>query len=77
MTHQNVCSAVDTLNKERKHFMLNWALMFLIVAIIAGIFGFGSIVVLSVGIAKILFFIFIVLFFVTLLMHLSRGKSIT
>jgi uncharacterized membrane protein YtjA (UPF0391 family) len=42
--------------------------MFLILAIIAAIFGFGGVVVAAAGIAKILFFIFLVVFVVGLLM---------
>jgi uncharacterized membrane protein YtjA (UPF0391 family) len=53
--------------------MLRYALIFLVIAIIAGIFGFGGIAVASAGIAKILFGIFIVLFLIGLIMHLSRG----
>jgi uncharacterized membrane protein YtjA (UPF0391 family) len=39
--------------------MLYWALMFLIIAIIAGVPGFGGIAIAAAGIAKILFFIFL------------------
>ncbi|MGI8961630.1 MAG: DUF1328 domain-containing protein [Bryobacteraceae bacterium] len=53
--------------------MLRYALIFLVIAIIAGIFGFGGIAVASAGIAKILFGIFIVLFLIGLVMHFSRG----
>ena len=42
--------------------MLYWAVVFLVVAIIAGIFGFGGISQAATGIAKVLFLIFIVLF---------------
>jgi uncharacterized membrane protein YtjA (UPF0391 family) len=55
--------------------MLRYALIFLVIAIIAGIFGFGGIAVASAGIAKILFGIFIVLFLIGLIMHLSRGGT--
>jgi len=55
--------------------MLRYALIFLVIAIIAGIFGFGGIAVASSGIAKILFGIFIVLFLIGLIMHLSRGGT--
>jgi uncharacterized membrane protein YtjA (UPF0391 family) len=55
--------------------MLRYALIFLVIAIVAGIFGFGGIAVASAGIAKILFGIFIVLFLVGLIMHLSRGGT--
>lgn len=54
--------------------MLSWVIAFLIIAIIAGIFGFTGIFVAAVGIAKILFYIFLVLFLVTLIIHLVRGK---
>jgi len=49
--------------------MLTWAIIFLIVAIIAAIFGFGGIAEGAVTIAKVLFFIFIVLFLITLISH--------
>jgi uncharacterized membrane protein YtjA (UPF0391 family) len=52
--------------------MLNWALMFLVIALIAAVFGFGGIAVAAAGIAKILFFIFVVLFLVSLLAHGMR-----
>ena len=52
--------------------MLRWALGFFIIAIIAAIFGFGGIALAAAGIAKILFFIFLVLFLVALLSGLMR-----
>ena len=48
--------------------MLGWALTCLIVALLAAILGFGGIAGTAVGIAKILFFVFLVLFVVSLLM---------
>ena len=53
--------------------MLYYALVFLIVAIIAGLLGFGVIAFASAEIAKICFFVFLVLFLVSLFMHLGRG----
>ncbi|MBW7456459.1 DUF1328 domain-containing protein [Paenibacillus sepulcri] len=47
--------------------MLRYAAIFFIVAIIAAIFGFGGIVESAAGIAKVLFFIFIVLFVISLI----------
>jgi len=47
------------------------------VAIVAAIFGFGGIAVAAAGLAKILFFIFLVLFVIMLITHLGRrGSSI-
>jgi len=42
--------------------MLGWAVVFLIIALVAAVFGFGGIAAASAGIAKLLFFIFLVLF---------------
>jgi len=52
--------------------MLGWALGFFIVALIAAVFGFSGIALAAAGIAKILFFIFLVLFLVSLVGHLLR-----
>jgi uncharacterized membrane protein YtjA (UPF0391 family) len=52
--------------------MLQWALAFFIIALIAAIFGFGGIALAAAGIAKILFFIFLVLFMVALVSGLMR-----
>jgi uncharacterized membrane protein YtjA (UPF0391 family) len=46
--------------------MLGWALTFLIIALVAGVFGFGLLGATALGIAKILFFIFLVLFIISL-----------
>jgi uncharacterized membrane protein YtjA (UPF0391 family) len=52
--------------------MLRWAVVFLIIALIAGVLGFGGIVGTAVGIAKILFAIFLVLFLVSLILGRNR-----
>jgi uncharacterized membrane protein YtjA (UPF0391 family) len=54
--------------------MLQWALIFLVVALIAGAMGFGGIAIISVDIARILFFVFLVLFVVSLVAGLLRGR---
>lgn len=55
--------------------MLGWALTFLVVALIAGVLGFTSIAGAAIGIAKILFFVFLVLFVVSIVMHMVRGRG--
>ena len=55
--------------------MLYWALMFLVVALIAAIFGFGGIASTATGIAQILFVVAIVLFLVSLLANFLRRSS--
>lgn len=48
--------------------MLRWAILFLVVALIAALFGFGGVVDVGMGAAKILFFVFLVLFVISLIM---------
>jgi uncharacterized membrane protein YtjA (UPF0391 family) len=52
--------------------MLSWALIFFVVAIIAAVFGFGGIATATAGIAQVLFFLFLVLFVVSLIMGMAR-----
>ena len=47
--------------------MLNWAITFLVIALIAAILGFGVLAGTAMEIAKILFFVFIVLFIISLI----------
>jgi uncharacterized membrane protein YtjA (UPF0391 family) len=47
--------------------MLSWALTFLVIALIAGLFGFGLVGGMAYGAAKICFFVFLVLAVVSLL----------
>jgi uncharacterized membrane protein YtjA (UPF0391 family) len=54
--------------------MLRWSVIFLIVAIIAAIFGFGNIAANATGIAVILFYIFLALFVISLLVGLVSGR---
>ncbi|MEO7993995.1 MAG: DUF1328 domain-containing protein [bacterium] len=55
--------------------MLRYAIIFFIIALIAAIFGFGWIAGTAIGIAKILFYIFVVLFLISVIMHLANGKG--
>lgn len=41
--------------------MVHYTILFLVIAIVAGLFGFGGVVSTATGIAKILFFLFLVL----------------
>jgi uncharacterized membrane protein YtjA (UPF0391 family) len=55
--------------------MLYWALVFFIVSLVAGIFGFGGIASATAGIAQILFYVFLVFFVVTLIAGLAGGGT--
>jgi uncharacterized membrane protein YtjA (UPF0391 family) len=55
--------------------MLRWAVLFLIVAIVAAVFGFGGIAAAATDIARILFFVFVVLFIIALVMGYRRPPA--
>lgn len=55
--------------------MLSWALLFLVVALIAAALGFGGIAGTAVGIAKIIFFVAIALFLISAVAHVLRGRA--
>jgi uncharacterized membrane protein YtjA (UPF0391 family) len=52
--------------------MLYWAPVFFLIAVVAAVLGFGGIAVAFAGVARILFFLFVVVFLVSLLMGLTR-----
>ena len=54
--------------------MLQWSLVFLVVAILSAALGFGGIAGAATGIAKILFFVFLALLVISMLMQALRGK---
>lgn len=49
--------------------MLTWSLIFLVVALVAGALGLSGIASTAGGIARVLFFIFLILFAVSLFTH--------
>lgn len=55
--------------------MLNWVLTFLVVALVAAALGFGGIAGGAVEIAKLIFYIAIILFVVSAVMHLANGRK--
>jgi len=54
--------------------MLRYAVIFFIIAIIAGIFGFGGIAAGATEIAKVLFWIFVLIFVVSLVFGMLNKK---
>jgi uncharacterized membrane protein YtjA (UPF0391 family) len=54
--------------------MLGWALTFLVVALIAAVLGFGGVAIISVEIAKIIFFVAIILFLISAILGFTRGR---
>jgi uncharacterized membrane protein YtjA (UPF0391 family) len=56
--------------------MLYWSAVFFVIALIAALFGFGGLADGAVDIAKVLFFIFIILFVLSTIFGLfSRGRG--
>ena len=62
--------------REMETTMLGWALTFLVIALIAALLGFGGIAGTAVGIAKIIFFVAIVLFLISAIAGAMRGRGI-
>jgi uncharacterized membrane protein YtjA (UPF0391 family) len=54
--------------------MIRWALAFLVLAVIAALFGFSGLAATSAGIAKTLFIVFLVAFVATLVISLITGR---
>lgn len=55
--------------------MLRYAIAFLVIALIAALFGFGGVAGISMDAARILFFVFVVLAVLTFLGGRFRGRS--
>jgi uncharacterized membrane protein YtjA (UPF0391 family) len=60
---------------QMRSIMLGWAVTFLIIALVAALFGFGGIAGTAVEIAKLIFFVAIVLFAISAVIGLLRGRS--
>jgi uncharacterized membrane protein YtjA (UPF0391 family) len=56
--------------------MLRWALIFLVIALVAGLLGFTSVAGASMAIAQTLFYIFLVIFLVLLVLGLFAGRRL-
>jgi uncharacterized membrane protein YtjA (UPF0391 family) len=54
--------------------MLNWAIVFLVVALVAALLGFGGIAGVAVEFAKIVFFVAIVLFLISVVYGVTTGR---
>jgi uncharacterized membrane protein YtjA (UPF0391 family) len=54
--------------------MIGWAVTFLVIALIAAVLGFGGLAGTAIGIAKIIFFVAIILFVISTLFGFMRGR---
>ena len=64
----------NNFNHNEGFHMLRWAVLFLVIALISAMFGFTDVAGTSMVAAKIVFFVFLVMFVVTLVLG-NRGRS--
>jgi uncharacterized membrane protein YtjA (UPF0391 family) len=72
-----LASGLLSVTFEGDFHMLKWALIFAVIALIAGLLGFTGVAGTSMAIAKTLFFIFLVIFLVLLVAGLVIGRKVT
>jgi uncharacterized membrane protein YtjA (UPF0391 family) len=70
-------ASVDAAPIDRSAVMLRWAVVFLIIALIAAMFGFTDIAAASAGIAKVLFAIFLLGFLLIVLFGFLLGSRVS
>ena len=68
------CCSPVVVNYFEEYPMLQYALIFFVVAIIAAVLGFSGLAAGAAGIAKILFVVFLVLALATFVVNLVRGR---
>ena len=64
------------LQKEPAMSLLKWALIMLVVSLVAALFGFTGLAAASADVARILFYVFLVIFLVLLVFGLMARRSI-
>jgi uncharacterized membrane protein YtjA (UPF0391 family) len=69
------CAGLKLHRESGVIVMLSWVVTFLIIALVAGILGFGGIAGVSIEIAKTIFFIAVVLFLISAVVGLARGRT--
>ncbi len=57
--------------------ILKWALIFFIVSLVAALFGFTDISAASADIARVLFYVFLVIFAVLLILGLTIFRAVS
>ena len=57
--------------------MIKWALIFALISVVAGIFGFSGIAADSAAVARILFYLALAIFVVLLLLGVVVGKKLS
>ncbi len=55
--------------------MLVYAIVFLMIVVIAGLLGFGILVTVAVTVARVLFWVFLILFLISLVVGSMNGRG--
>lgn len=61
--------------RESDMSILKWALLFLVISIVAGLFGFTGVSAATGDIARVLFYVFVVIFLVLLILGLTIFRT--
>jgi uncharacterized membrane protein YtjA (UPF0391 family) len=69
-------SPVAGSRKAKLMSLLKWALIFFLISIIAAVFGFTGVSAASADVARILFYIFVVIFLALLVLGLMAARSV-
>lgn len=54
--------------------MLRWAIAFLVIALVASVFGFGGIAGTAISIAQLIFYVAIILFVIAIIGGVFAGR---
>jgi uncharacterized membrane protein YtjA (UPF0391 family) len=63
--------------KETEMSLLKWALIFLVISLVAALFGFTGISEASADIARVLFYIFVIIFLVLLILGMTIYRNVS
>jgi uncharacterized membrane protein YtjA (UPF0391 family) len=66
---------IKTFIHSKIYFMLRWAAIFFVIAIIAAIFGFTGIAAGAASVAKVIFFIFLAFWLIAIILGLTVMKK--
>jgi uncharacterized membrane protein YtjA (UPF0391 family) len=67
--------STNKTGKKETHIMLHWTIVFLVLALIAAVLGFGGIAGAAAGIAQILFFVFLALLIISAIARAFKGRT--
>jgi uncharacterized membrane protein YtjA (UPF0391 family) len=63
-------------SRFEEYAMLKWAIIFFLISVVAAVFGFTGIAAGAQSIAKLLFYLFLILFLIVLVFGVIAGQSL-